>query len=243
MRHAARAASAHHRGRDIGEPAEERPLEHRPHHIVDHARPKRRQLDLGVAIIVGQVGLQAVGLLGHQPLDIAGQPPLLIVGQQRRLGDRLGEVGPAIALSIDQQVGGAADIAWPQQDVAAAELVEQRQRAGIERGQPAGPGVAVVAGAEVLGVGAPADDVARLDHLDAMASLAQPVRGGQASRAGADDSDMHCVPPCTQGRNKEQKNRRTKGSSCLSVAGFSPAGENRQHKTYSPSPLRAIASR
>jgi hypothetical protein len=54
---------------------------------------------------------------------------------------------------------------------------------------------AVVSGAEALGVGAPADPVARLQHLDALAGLAQLVRGGQAGGAGADDGDMHPTPP------------------------------------------------
>jgi len=90
----------------------------------------------------------------------------------------------------DQEVAAAAQ-AKHAQPIAQTELVEEGERVGVERAEPAGPIVAPVVRAEMLGVGPPTRDRRRLQHGRVVAGGAQPIRGRQAGRPPSHDGDPH----------------------------------------------------
>src|SRR5262249_43815162 len=111
--------------------------------------------------------------------------------REQLIGGALAIRPSPVHLAAGAQVGRAAHMTRANKKVAVAKFIKQRQRLCVERSQPARAGVAVMAGAEMLGVRAPAHHATCLKHLDGVTGLLQSVGSSHSGRAGAYNSDVH----------------------------------------------------
>ena len=148
---------AQQRGAHLLQAREEGPFEQRPHDAVP-----RRGTDGGQLLDRARCRRGARRRPGRRAggparcRRSAGSGPCRPRGAVARPRIRAQRAGEGHDLPVDQEVATAAQRHRPQ-PVPLADLVEQGERARVEAGQPAGPGVRPVTRAVVLAVRAPAD--------------------------------------------------------------------------------------
>ncbi len=168
------------------------------------AVPIRAQLVDGALAVVAEVDAQRSALAGRTSAAMYAKKRSLSTGPSSRdADDATNRVRRRHEPAVEHQVAATAQ-RHRREQVLQPELVEQRERVGVEAGEPAGAGVDPVAGAVVLAVRAAAGDASRSSTVTREATLPKPVRGGQPGRPGSDDSDMRTA----SSRHRREQGRR-----------------------------------